>query len=90
MFPLKLIVLLCVLFIYLCNFSLTKTANRFLLEKNKDHKLWKLENKQYHPYVTYNTVINNLDKQYDGGYYLPHSSFRDVDLSAMVSILEHF
>lgn len=45
--------------------NLYRISNRFLLEKNKEHKLWKLEDKEYHPYVTYNTVADGIDKQYD-------------------------
>ena len=48
------------------HFSLLKISNRFLLEKNKDHKVWRLEDKEYHPYVTYNTVVDGIDKQFDG------------------------
>lgn len=42
-----------------------KNSNRIVLEKNKEHRVWKLEDKDYHPYVTYNTVVDSIDKQFD-------------------------
>ena len=39
-----------------------------MLEEDREHPAWRLEDKQYHPYVTYNTVADGIDKQYDGLY----------------------
>jgi hypothetical protein len=41
-------------------------SNRFVLEKDRENRVWKLEDKEYHPYVTYNTVVDGANKEYDG------------------------
>ncbi|XP_063682181.1 uncharacterized protein LOC134817028 [Bolinopsis microptera] len=42
-----------------------RLSNRAVLEEDREHPAWRLEDKQYHPYVTYNTVADGIDKQYD-------------------------